>query len=34
MFFEFISYYASTVKLHVYAADLLVRRGVDRDDFR
>ena len=34
MFLELINYCVSAVWLHVYAADVLVRRGVDRDDFR
>jgi hypothetical protein len=34
LFFEFSGYYVSTVRLHVYAADVLVRRGVDREGFR
>jgi hypothetical protein len=33
-FFEFSSYYVSAVRLHVYAADVLVRHGVDREGFR
>ena len=31
---ELIGYYVNAVRLHVYAADVLVRHGVDRDDFR
>jgi hypothetical protein len=27
-------YCVNAVQLHVYAADVLVRRGVDGDDFR
>jgi hypothetical protein len=34
LFFEFSGYCVSAVRLHVYAADVLVRRGVDRDGFR
>ena len=34
LFFEFSSYYVSAVRLHVYAADVLVRHGVDREGFR
>ncbi len=34
LFLELISYYLNAVRLHVYAADVLVRCGVDRDDFR
>ena len=32
--FEFSSYCVKAVRLHVYAADVLVRRGVDRGGFR
>ena len=31
---ELSGYGLSVVRLHVYAADVLVRCGVDRDDFR
>ena len=31
---ELTGYFVSAVRLHVYAADALVRRGVDRDGFR
>ena len=31
-FFEFSGYCVSAVRLHVYAADVLVRHGVDRED--
>ena len=34
LFFEFSGYYVSAVRLHIYAADVLVRRGVDREGFR
>ena len=34
LFLELSSHYVNAVRLHVYAADVLVRRGVDRDDFR
>ena len=34
LFLELIGYYVNAVQLHVYAADVLVRLGVDRDDFR
>jgi len=34
MFLELIGYCVSAVRIHVYAADILVRLGVDRDDFR
>ncbi len=34
LFLELNSYCVNAVRLHVYAADMLVRRGVDRDDFR
>ncbi len=34
LFLELIDYYVNAVRLHVYAADVLVRRGVDREGFR
>jgi hypothetical protein len=34
LFLEISGYYVNVVWLHVYAADVLVRLGVDRDDFR
>jgi len=34
MLFELSAYYVNTVQLHVNAADVLVRRGVHREDFR
>jgi len=34
LFFEFSGYYVSAVRRHVYAADVLVRHGVDREGFR
>ena len=34
LFLELIGYCINAVQLHVYAADVLVRCGVDRDDFR
>jgi hypothetical protein len=34
LFLELSGYYASAVQLHVYAADVLVRRGVDREGSR
>ena len=34
LFFEFSGYCVKAVKLHVYAADVLVRRGVDGEGFR
>jgi hypothetical protein len=34
LFFEFSGYCVSVVRLHVYAADVLVRHGVDREGFR
>jgi hypothetical protein len=34
LFLELISDYVSAIRLHVYAADVLVRRGVDREGFR
>jgi hypothetical protein len=34
LFFEFSGYCVNAVQLHVYAADVLVRRGVDREGFR
>jgi hypothetical protein len=34
LFLEPSSYCVDAVRLHVYAADVLVRLGVDRDDFR
>jgi hypothetical protein len=33
-FLELIYYYANAVRRHVIAADVLVRCGVDRGDFR
>jgi hypothetical protein len=33
LFLELSRYYVVAVRLHVYAADVLVRLGVDRDDF-
>ena len=34
LFLELIGYYLDPMRLHVTAADALVRHGVDRDDFR
>ena len=34
LFLELSGYCVNAVRLHVYAADALVRCGVDRDDFR
>ena len=34
LFLELSGYYLNVVQRHVYAADVLVRCGVDRDDFR
>ena len=34
LFLELSSYCMNAVRLHVYAADVLVRLGVDRDDSR
>ncbi len=34
LFLELNGYYVNAVRLHVYAAEVLVRYGVDRDDFR
>jgi len=34
LFLELTGYCVNAVQLHVYAADVLVRYGVDRDDFR
>jgi hypothetical protein len=34
LFLELSSYYLNVVQRHVYAADVLVRCGVDRDDSR
>ena len=34
LFLELTGYNVNAVQLHVYAADVLLRRGVDRDDFR
>ncbi len=34
LFLELIGYCITAVQLHVYAADVLVKCGVDRDDFR
>jgi len=34
LFLELIGYCLNALRLHVYAADVLVRLGVDRDDFR
>ena len=34
LFLELSGYDVNTVQLHVNAADVLVRRGVDRDGFR
>jgi hypothetical protein len=34
VFLELIGYRLNVVQRHVYAADVLVRCGVDRDDFR
>ena len=31
---ELSGYYVNAVRLHVYAADVLVRRGVDREGIR
>ena len=34
LFLELSGYCVNAVRLHVYAADVLVRLGVDRDDLR
>ena len=34
LFLELSGYCVNAVRLHVTAADVLVRRGVDADDFR
>ena len=34
LFLELVGYCVNAVRRHVYAADVLVRCGVDRDDFR
>ena len=34
LFLELSGYFLNVVQRHVYAADVLVRCGVDRDDFR
>ena len=34
LFLELSGYRVTAVRLHVYAADALVRPGVDRDGFR
>ena len=34
LFLELSGYYVSAMRLHVYAADVLVRLGVDRDGSR
>jgi len=34
MLFELSGYHVNAVQLHVYAADALIRHGVDRDGFR
>ena len=34
LFLELNGYYVNAVRLHVNAADILVRRGVNRDGFR
>ena len=34
LFLELIGDCANAMRLHVYAADVLVRRGVDREGFR
>ena len=34
LFLELSGYYVNAVQLHVHAADVLVRRGVDRDGSR
>jgi len=34
LFLELNSYCVSAVRRHVYAADVLVRHGVDREGFR
>jgi len=34
LFLELIDYFVNIVKLHVNAADVLVRCGIDRDGFR
>ena len=34
LFLELSGYCVNAVRLHVYAADALVRLGVDKDDFR
>jgi len=34
LFLELTGYYVNAVQLHVYAADVLVRCGIRREDFR
>ena len=34
LFLELTGYYVNAVRLHVYAADVLVRHGEDGDGFR
>jgi len=34
LFLELIGDCVNAIRLHVYAADVLVRRGVDREGFR
>ena len=34
MLFELSGYYVNTVQLHVHAADVLVRCGIDMEGFR
>ena len=34
LFLELGGYYVNAVQLHVNAADVLVRRGIDREGFR
>jgi len=34
LFLELIGDFVNAARLHVYAADVLVRRGVDREGFR
>jgi hypothetical protein len=34
LFLKLIGYYLNAVRLHVNAANVLVRRGMDRDDSR
>jgi hypothetical protein len=34
LFLELSGYYVNAVQLHVNAADVLVRRGIHKEDFR